>query len=441
MKKNLYFIFILFCGSYFSCSSNSTKLKLPAREWIKTASIYQLIPNKLSKEKVLARPEIIKSHVNKIGCNVVSLISFFPIEDGGNNFNPGNSYAAIAYNKANPNHGSFEQIKSFIDSLHLKNTRVLIELDMSITGPAHEWRKQYPEFYLSNEIMKNSQYNQDYIKLNFNNKSLQKEFLDILSYWFDKIDHDGYILHNTNAVPTEYLEKIIKACNSNASKVCIIDTDNEETRSIKQFHGILNRQLYALFDKMNVDSARSSDFIPLFQASNVSNFFYVNYCHSIAIDFKEQAMVLKFPNNYKTMQFLCRVMPGVPMLLIGEEEPIYERLNPFSPNPAPLISLYNADFLRLLNITRTFSPTTQCGVLKNQPKIVSSSEEVLCFSREYENAKDVYFINLKSDKRLFTINDDFLMYKEKFRGSDQSFHKNTDYTLFNHQFLYLSTRI
>ncbi|MBX7162064.1 MAG: hypothetical protein K1X49_00085 [Saprospiraceae bacterium] len=437
MKSKLTFIFSILI--LFSCNTNS-KSTVPAKEWIRTATIYELIPYKFSEAKSLQGVIDNINHFRKLNANTVSLISMLKHEDPGNNFNPGNVNSVSDHYSINPRYGDVKEVIRFIDTLHHTHMRVLLEMDMTLTHPLHTWRKEKPDYYLSSEAMVNNNFNPDYVKLNLSNVNVQKEWIKILEHWMSTLPIDGFILRSTETAPDAFLEDIIKAVSSDPSRVCIIDKCTEGSKSIPAFHGEINHDLYAQFLKMNNDSVDMSFFQKMIDQSKSENFFFVNYSHDLHIDEYEATVPQRFYSNHRALAVLCNFLPGVPIMLNGQEEPLYERINTFNTTPIKMPFLFDLVFYRAMFIHRYSNKSVQAVRKENEVSIVSSSPQVLCMLRKTGDHQDLILVNLSTKAATFHIDTNFPKCYELFTTVLQEFDTATEYKLYPFQFLVLTNK-
>ena len=104
--------------------------------------------------------------------------------DGGLN----SPYAASDFKTPNPNYGKISDLKNFVSVAHKLNMQVWLDWVPNHTANNHPWLKEHPEYY-ANDL--HSFYN-DVSQLNYENIGLCNTMTNILKFWIDEVDIDGY---------------------------------------------------------------------------------------------------------------------------------------------------------------------------------------------------------------------------------------------------------
>lgn len=123
------------------------------------------------------------SDLKSLGIDIIWLMPIYK-RDGGLN----SPYAASDFKTPNPNYGKISDLKNFVSVAHKLNMQVWLDWVPNHTANNHPWLKEHPEYY-ANDL--HPFYN-DVSQLNYENIGLCNTMTNILKFWIDEVDIDGY---------------------------------------------------------------------------------------------------------------------------------------------------------------------------------------------------------------------------------------------------------
>ncbi|MDQ3141096.1 MAG: alpha-amylase family glycosyl hydrolase [Bacteroidota bacterium] len=424
-----------------SCTQKGREVISVAPEWAKTSRIYEMIPSEFSSNGKLEGIISRLSHLNKLFINTVVFLPVQTLDRVDNNYNPQSYFALKDFQTIDTSLGDALQFQKLIDSLHSKKTSVLLSIHIGETGPNHPWRKSSPQFYVSQETMKESNYNPDYIKLNLNDKKLQKELFNILKFWVKNFKLNGFVIYGTKSAPADFILDLLNEFSLKNNHMIILDHIIEKEPN--GYYGYLDHELYHFFEQMEKDSVDVSSIkdhlkkingklpkaIPVFYSQNALN-------HDL-----HGPEVTYFSQTYKTNAYITELFPGIPFICNGQEEPLYQKINRFDQIGLDFKYNFMLDVFRSAHIQRMANPALQSADLTNFPEIISDSQDVLAFERKHGNAIIVSFINLKNSSQKFTIKKDYYYYSDLKTKVKVHFIKDQPYTLGPYQVITITNII
>ena len=431
--KSLVIVFALLL----SCGKHKLVSQGPP-EWFKTLTIYEVMPKHYSPSRNLSG---VTRDLNRLRAQFVTALSILPVmkvQDVDNHYNPGDPYATIDFQSIDTSLGTEKDFKFLIDSAHLKKMKVFLEMNLSYSGPAHEWRKEHPDFYLSSEEKSGMDYNKDYVRFDLSNPSLRKKLTKAVKYWCTKFDIDGIMLVNSHELPKEFVLKLSELVRGEG-KVLIGGSQAPEWANEGIYDAYLNEDLYKVFDKISKNECRVADFKSVLEENVKSKY------KSASIMYNQNAITnIKFGGEtqrcygcYKLCSVITYLLGGVPLMLNGQEEPMFEPINVRTEKTIGHVYNYNRDFYRGLALHRFDHPALH-SLTDNLPEIISDSEEVLAIERKQGNTSIVLMANLTDSTRTYSIHKDYNYYTEFFTRALVNFPKNTTLTLGPYQYLVLT---
>ena len=191
MKANYYgkvifiiFIINLFLFNNIKAEDFISKINNPDKKYgFGHRVIYEMNVGSFSSEGTFNAASKRLSDLKSLGIDVIWLMPIYK-RDGGLN----SPYASADFKTPNSKYGKISDLKNFVSAAHKLNMEVWLDWVPNHTANNHPWLKEHPEFY-SKDL--HPFYN-DVSQLNYENEDLRKTMTDILKYWIDEVDIDGY---------------------------------------------------------------------------------------------------------------------------------------------------------------------------------------------------------------------------------------------------------
>ncbi len=427
---NTFFKFyLLSCCALVLISCNDVQLDGKCPDWAKNLTIYEIMPKQYSEKKNIAGITEDLGRIQSMFFNAICLLPIQTRDESNNAFNPNCPFAINNFTEIDPQLGNSLQLNALIDSAHRKNIKVLIEWNFTGSGPNHKWRLNNPKYYLSNETMVNNHYNQDYVKFNLTNASLQKELLSALKTFLKTNRFDGVVFYNLDKMPDEFIDKLMIIMRSIRPMLTI----NHSESFVNQCHYNMNNVMYGRFEQAYTGNLQVNALDQLLDT--ISKFQMVNYLQDYLKNEKYGPDAVVFYNAYKYYHTLTYFLPGIPWTLNGQEDPQFETINLFSEKPFSRNFKYNNDFYRSLNQLKQNNPSLWNFNPENLPVKISDSNEVLVMERKAGKYSCVGMFNITNRVSSYKIQKDLVKYYDVFNKTMVSFPKDVELKLGPYQSL------
>ena len=179
MKAAYFFIILLLFQSFKAKQKYYDNVKYDFGHWV----IYEMNVGAFTSEGTFNAAANKLSDLKSLGIDIIWLMPIYT-RDGGLN----SPYAARDFKTPNPSYGSVSDLKNFVSKAHELNMEVWLDWVPNHTANNHAWLTEHPDYYASNL---HPFYN-DVSQLNYDNSNLRTAMTDILKYWIDQADVDGY---------------------------------------------------------------------------------------------------------------------------------------------------------------------------------------------------------------------------------------------------------
>jgi glycosidase len=107
----------------------------------------------------------------------------------------GSQYACSDYTAINPEFGTEQEFKNFVQQAHNMGFKVIIDWVANHTGWDHVWTKSHPNYYKRDTATNDFQIASgmdDIIELDYANPLLRKAMIEAMKYWVVNCDIDGF---------------------------------------------------------------------------------------------------------------------------------------------------------------------------------------------------------------------------------------------------------
>lgn len=429
MKYKLLYSLILIT---FLCECKHSTQANKAPEWTKNLVIYEVMPKQYSEKKNFTGIMEDLERIQTLFFNAICLLPVQERDESNNAFNPNSPFALKSFTDIDAGLGTTEQLNLLIDSAHYRNIKVLIEWNFTGTGPHHIWRKEKPQYYLSDSQIINKHYNQDYVKFNLSNNSLLKELRSELKSFLKVNKFDGVVFYNLDQMPAEFVHQLLDEMNDLRPLLII----NHSNSFIPNAHYNVNNNLYQKFQQAYEGKLNVTEFSTMLDTIN--KLPVINYVQDYLKNEKYGPDANVFYNAYKYYHMLTYFLPGIPWVLNGQEDPQFETLNLFSGKPFSQKYKYNNDFYRSLNRLRQQNPCFWNDNPQNLPVKISDSNDVLALERTAGKYSCVGLFNLTDHAVTYSIKKDYTLYYDAFNKMQVSFPKDKELNLGPYQALIIT---
>ena len=174
-----FLIFLVLFESYISTQEFYDNVKYDFGHWV----IYEMNVGAFTTEGTFNAAAQKLEDLKSLGIDIIWLMPIYT-RDGGLN----SPYAARDFKTPNPSYGTVSDLKNFVSKAHELKMEVWLDWVPNHTANNHPWLNEHPEYYASNL----HPYYPDVSQLNYENSALRETMTDILKYWIDEANIDGF---------------------------------------------------------------------------------------------------------------------------------------------------------------------------------------------------------------------------------------------------------
>lgn len=192
------------------------KIAIPAPDWFKRGSMYQINPRNFSKEGTLNSITKELEFLRDTGFSIIYLCPIFSEDDStdtaywskrqiaSNTGNPKNMYRINDYFNIDEEFGTLEDLKALVDKAHSLNLRVVLDLVYDHIGPNAPIIKKHPEFVKQKPDGSFIYTPWNFPALDFNCEGLREYLYCNMVYYVGVIGVDGFRCDVGDDVPIDF---------------------------------------------------------------------------------------------------------------------------------------------------------------------------------------------------------------------------------------------
>ena len=432
MKK--FFLFVASIATLIGCCNCDKKVAEAPEFDMYNSVVYELNIRQATEEGTFAAAEAYLPVLKDMGVDIVWLMPISPIGVDGRKGTLGSYYSIIDYKEINPEFGTMDDFKKFLNTAHDLGLKVIIDWVANHTSrDADWWNEGRKDWYVMDEEtgLPIVEYDwTDIAKLNYENQEMRAAMLDALCFWIE-LGVDGYRCDVAMNVPGDFWKDAwakVKDINPN---VYLLAEGEEQWLHESDFAATYAWELHHIFNAMAKGGSETKnvagDGTIKTEAKSVADL--KEYIARDDVKYPAPAMRLMFTSNHdenswagtefermgdahKTFAALTFVLPkGQPLIYTGQEIGLNRRLQFFEKDS--VVELVDTeygkeyrDFYKMLCSFRHNNSALACGeVVAPMNYIEGAPENVLAFTRENEENKVVCLFNFSAEPQSVTITD------------------------------------
>jgi len=185
-------------------------VKVPAPDWTKDAVIYQMNTRQFSSAGTFAAAQEQLPRLAEMGFDIVWLMPIHPIGEARRKGEMGSPYSVKDYRAVNPDLGTDEEFRAFVDRAHELGLKVILDWVANHSAWDNSLTSEHPDWYLKTpegELMPPEGTDwSDVVDFDYSNPAMRQYMTESLTYWVREFDIDGYRADVAGFVPLDFWE-------------------------------------------------------------------------------------------------------------------------------------------------------------------------------------------------------------------------------------------
>lgn len=408
-------------------------------EWSKNATIYQLNTRQFSAEGTFAAAETQLPRLRRLGVDIIWLMPIHPIGTENRKGTLGSPYSVQDYFSVNPEFGSLDDLKHFVDSAHSQGMYVIIDWVANHTAWDNDLRKDHPDWYerdYKGDFRPTPWWDwSDIIDLDYSQPGLRKYMTGALKYWVREVGIDGYRCDVAGFVPVDFWNQVRTELDAIKPVFMLAEWESRDLHA-RAFDMTYAWSWYdAVRDVVRGEADLNRLFV--YYSWNESAFpreaYRMTYVSNHDTNAWEATQFEAFGDGLQAAIVLSVVGEGLPLVYNGQEAGNTKRLEFFEKDSIewrdhPIGALYGNLFRLKKSNTALWNGQWGARMIRVWN---SAPEKVFSFVRRNDRDKVFALINFSAEPQTVTFSGTLHegIYREYFSGEAVEFDASSEITL------------
>jgi glycosidase len=360
-------------------------VKVQHPEWSRDAVVYQINTRQFTEEGTFQAAREHLPRLEALGVDILWLMPVHPIGEDRRKGMLGSPYSVRDYYGVNPEFGTHDDLRAFIDDAHARGMHVILDWVANHTAWDNPLRTAHPEWYETDAEGENEHtpYTdwEDIVDLDYSEPTLRAYMTEVMRWWVDEMGVDGFRADVAGFVPLGFWETLRTELDAVKPVFMLAEWDTRD------LHARAFDATYAWTwkDAMQA-SARGGG------AGPIRGYYYVH-----ANAWPEDAYRLLYTSNhdqnawdgpapeiygdaYEAMIALSFTAEGLPMIYNGQEAGLDRKLAFFEKDEIEWRDDLKADLFAELIALRTEEEALHSGTAGARLEPVPNTDEARVFS-------------------------------------------------------------
>lgn len=382
-------------------------------EWTRDAVIYQINTRQFTPEGTFAAAQDQLPRLADMGVDILWLMPVHPIGEENRKGTLGSPYSVKDYRAVNPEFGTVEDLKAFVDEAHSLGMHVILDWVANHTAWDNWMVEAHPDWYerdWKGEFRPTPWWDwSDIIDLDYSHQELREYMAESMAYWVEEVGVDGFRCDVAGYIPLDFWEDVRAELDAIKPVFMLAEWDQRDVHA-RAFdatyawgwkdamqavaRGEANAMTFHGYYSGN-ESAWPADAYRMVYTANHDQNSWDGTAPEIYGPAYEAAIVLSFTGE------------GIPLIYNGQEAFNEKRLEFFEKDPIEWRDHPIEDLFRTLIDLKTRTPALWNGAAGARMVHVENThpEEVLSFTREDDEGSVFVVLNLSTEVQTVAFGD------------------------------------
>lgn len=186
----------------------SPYVKIDHPDWSRNAVIYQLNTRQFTEEGTFAAAERELPRLKELGVDIIWLMPIHPIGEKNRKGSLGSPYSVKDYYGVNPEFGTLDDLKSFIDAAHTQGQHVILDWVANHTAWDNPLAEEHPDWYEKDwkgDFRPTPWWDwSDIIDLDYSEPGVRRYMTEAMVYWVRDVGVDGFRCDVAGYIPLDF---------------------------------------------------------------------------------------------------------------------------------------------------------------------------------------------------------------------------------------------
>jgi glycosidase len=187
-------------------------VKITPPEWARDAVIYQVNVRQFTPEGTLIAAEAQLPRLKTLGVDILWLMPIHPIGEKNRKGTLGSPYAVRDYRAVNPEFGTLDDLKRFVERAHALGMYVILDWVANHSAWDNPLVTQHPDWYerdWKGDFHPTSWWDwSDIIEFDYSKRALREYMADSMAFWVRDVGVDGFRCDVAAYVPIDFWNEV-----------------------------------------------------------------------------------------------------------------------------------------------------------------------------------------------------------------------------------------
>jgi glycosidase len=187
-------------------------VELHSPDWTRNAIIYQINTRQFTPEGTFSAAEAELPRLKDLGVDILWLMPVHPIGEKNRKGGLGSPYSVKDYYGVNPEFGTLEDLKSFVNAAHAQGFKIILDWVANHTAWDNPLVSEHPNWYerdWKGDFHPTPWWDwSDIIDLDYSQPGLREYMTKAMIYWVKDVGVDGFRCDVAGYVPLDFWENV-----------------------------------------------------------------------------------------------------------------------------------------------------------------------------------------------------------------------------------------
>lgn len=398
---------------FVSCAPESTETAYTPvpPEWSYSATIYEVNVRQFSEEGTFAKVQEALPRLHEMGVKILWLMPIHPIGEVERKGTMGSYYSVKDYFDVNPEFGTKEDFRDFVDAAHAMGFKVILDWVANHTAWDNPLTETNPAFFELDEDGKfmpprGTDWS-DVIQLDFDNPELWDYMIEALAYWVREFNVDGYRCDVADMVPVEFWNRARQELDAIKPVFMLAEAENPDLHpAFDVSYGWHMHHVFNAVARGEMEVGSIHEHVVASRDRFTGNAALMNFTSNHDENSWAGTVFDRMGDGAKAFAVLASTMEGMPLVYNGQETGLDKMLEFFEKDAivwdydSPFIPFYTA----LLNLKRDNPALKHGGRGALTERLETSADDaVYAYLRDAGNHAVLVMLNLSGNEVTFTV--------------------------------------
>ncbi|MBN8489105.1 MAG: DUF3459 domain-containing protein [Burkholderiales bacterium] len=409
-----------------ACLPSMSHAALPAAQehlpWTRSANIYEVNIRQYTPEGTLRAFMAHLPRLRRMGVDILWLMPIQPIGVKERKGTLGSYYAIRDYTAVNPEFGTLDDARALVREAHAMGFKVILDWVANHTAWDHPWTQAHTDWYkldakgqifpvTFNAGTPQVEYWTDVVALNYASAALRRAMIDAMAFWVREADLDGFRCDVAGLVPTDFWDQARAELDAIKPMFMLAEWSEVDLHE-RAFDMTYGWDLTEVLGRVAKGQADARDLAAWVRQSPPSK---------AGRAFPKSAYRMRFTSNhdhnswhghdgelygdaFPAMAVLAATLPGMPLILGGQEAGLRKRLAFFEKDTMDLSSFpHEALYTRLLALKHAHPALWNGQYGADVELLDAGSPQVFAFRRRQGSDQVTVVVNVSDQAQDVTL--------------------------------------